>query len=151
MPHLLTFRPSTALEDQFYSLPILLALLTTLYPLLYSLLCTHFFTHYIVLNAFLTASPLLYSHTTLLPHLLTYYFIPNLFNYQARESSLVPVRFLTAQFLQKLWFMEHLFCLGKLGSASPIAFLEERGIVDEDWTCLYFSFSSFNQCREHQP
>ena len=34
---------------------------------------------------------------------------PNLFIYQARESSLDPVGFLTAQFLQKLWFMKPLF------------------------------------------
>ena len=33
----------------------------------------------------------------------------NLFIYQARESSLVPVGFLTAQFLQKLKFMKPLF------------------------------------------
>ena len=30
------------------------------------------------------------------------YTVDNLFIYQARESSLVPVEFLTAQFLQKL-------------------------------------------------
>ena len=32
----------------------------------------------------------------------------NLFIYQARESSLVPAGFLTAQFLQKLCIMNHL-------------------------------------------
>ena len=42
-------------------------------------------------------------------------FTKNLFIYQAREFSLVPVRFLTALFLQKVWFMKHLFWWEEIG------------------------------------
>ena len=48
------------------------------------------------------------------------------FFYQARESSLVPVGFLTSQCLQKLWFSEPLLWWGNRVMLLCIAFLEER-------------------------
>ena len=48
------------------------------------------------------------------------------FFYQARESSLVPVGFLTSQCLQKLWFSQPLLWWGNRVMLLCIAFLEER-------------------------
>ena len=65
----------------------------------------------------------------------------NLFIYQARESSMVPVGFLAAWFLQKLWFMKSLFWWGKYGGASLHSFYGGKGMLrdawkDEETTCL---------------
>ena len=71
-----------------------------------------------------------------LPYLTLPY--PNLFIYQTRESSLVPAGFLTAQFLQKLWFMK------------PLLWWEIRvGLQNyEGWTCLDILFPPYKRCRE---
>ena len=49
-----------------------------------------------------------------------------LFSHQAKVSSLVPVGFLTARFLQKLWFMKPLFGWGERVVFLLIAFRQDR-------------------------
>ena len=63
----------------------------------------------------------------------------NLFIYQARESSLVPLGFLTAQFLQKLWFIKPLFWWGGyMVVLLLINFLEERECEEKKQKCFHF-------------
>ena len=79
----------------------------------------------------------------------------NLFTYQARESSLIPVGFLTAQFLQKLSIMKHLFRLGNSVEPCSIAFHNKSEAVnailsiyiEENCFNQFISISKINRCQ----
>ena len=74
------------------------------------------------------------------------------FFYQARESSLVPVGFLIAQFLQKLWFIKPLVLWGTYGGLSLKSFPGGKRMCRDAWkdaefTCLHFSCFPCYVCR----
>ena len=70
--------------------------------------------------------------------------VSNLISYQARESRLVPVEFLTAQFLQKLWFMKNLVLMGEnQGGAYLHCFPGGKEMCKANWKEKELTFSTF--------
>ena len=75
--------------------------------------------------------------------------LPNLFIYQARESSLVPAGFLTAQFLHKLLIYEAFVVEGKLGLRLPEGKGKYRQVHSSSFQAsIHFPFPPGKQCRE---
>ena len=73
-------------------------------------------------------------------------FVINLFIYEAREYSLVPVGFLTAQFLQKGWW--HLLMVEIWWCFSLLLSWRKEGVKRNDVDWSYHCFSFFKQALQ---
>ena len=73
-------------------------------------------------------------------------FVINLFIYEAREYSLVPIGFLTAQFLQKGWW--HLMMVEIWWCFSLLLSWRKEGVKRNDVDWSYHCFSFFKQALQ---